>query len=163
MRGGKDCMGEKNTPAAGPKELPQVRMLQEKLLQESVMGGTRAASQAPAMASAPNNNSPATFSIPPEYFDQIIENAPQPISIVDDKHCVLRVNAEFTRLFGYTAEEIAGRNLPKLLVPPDRYAETSWIQQNVSAGRKLTLETRRQRKDGSLVELLLSMNRSELG
>jgi len=30
---------------------------------------------------------------------------------------VVRVNQEFTRLFGYTAEEVLGRRLPDLIVP----------------------------------------------
>jgi PAS domain S-box-containing protein len=41
-------------------------------------------------------------------------------------------------------------------VPPDRYTETAWIGECIKTQSKLLLETRRQRKDGSLVEVLLS-------
>ena len=41
-------------------------------------------------------------------------------------------------------------------MPPDRYAETAWIAECIKTEHKLSLETRRQRKDGSLVEVLLS-------
>ena len=90
------------------------------------------------------------------YFEQIIENAPEAVSIVDEDHRILRVNREFTRLFGFSAAEANGQTLEKLIVPPDRYAETAWIAQNVKTGTNLSLETRRQSKDGSLVEVLLS-------
>jgi len=89
-------------------------------------------------------------------YKQIIENAPEAITIVDELHRVIRINAEFTRMFGYTAAEAVGKRLDGFIVPPDRYAETAWISQNVTKGESLSLETRRLRKDGSLVEVLLA-------
>ena len=71
-----------------------------------------------------------------------------------------------TAFFASTANSLACLALPRprplesplkhLIVPPDRYAETAWIAQNVTTGANLSLETRRQRKDGSLVEVLVS-------
>src|SRR5450755_2706640 len=90
------------------------------------------------------------------YFEQIIENAPEAISIIDTELRILRINNEFTNLFGFTSEETTGRRLDQLIVPPDRYTETAWIGECVKTQSKLLLETRRQRKDGSLVEVLLS-------
>jgi len=90
------------------------------------------------------------------YFEQILECAPEAISIVDEDKRILRVNGEFKRLFGFSEADAVGRAIDRLVVPPDRYAETAWITENVQSGRKLVLETRRQRKDGSLIEVLLS-------
>jgi two-component system, cell cycle sensor histidine kinase and response regulator CckA len=90
------------------------------------------------------------------FFEQIIEHAPDAISIVDNDVRILRINTEFTHLFGFTSEESLGKRLDHLIVPPDRYTETTWITQCMNAERKATLETRRQRKDGSLVDVLLS-------
>jgi PAS fold len=44
------------------------------------------------------------------------------LSTDDDFH-VLRVNKEFTRIFGYAAEEVAGHWLPDLIIPEDLRAE----------------------------------------
>ncbi len=114
----------------------------------------------PASVSAPGNgNTNATdvrLTIEKAYFEQIIENAPEAISIVDEERRILRINGEFTRLFGFTAAEAAGKRLDELIVPPDRYAETAWITECIKTQNKLSLETRRQRKDGTLVEVLLS-------
>jgi PAS domain S-box-containing protein len=89
------------------------------------------------------------------YFKQIIENAPEAISILDENYRILRVNGEFTRLFGFSTEEAMGKP-SHLVVPPDRHAETAWIQESVEKGQTLSLETTRLRKDGTLVEVLLS-------
>ncbi len=103
-----------------------------------------------------SNGVDATQAVEKAYFEQLIENAPEAISIVDEELTILRINGEFTRLFGFTAAEITGKRLDRVIVPPDRYAETAWIAECIKTERKLSLETRRQRKDGSLVEVLLS-------
>jgi PAS domain S-box-containing protein len=112
----------------------------------------------PPPPASPSNGHATRVPLPVEkaYFEQIIENAPEAISIVDHEIKILRVNGEFTRLFGFTAAETAGKRLDELIVPPDRYAETAWISECIKTQNKISLETRRQRKDGSLVEVLLS-------
>ncbi len=112
----------------------------------------------PAPAPSPTNGNAAEvpLSVEKAYLEQIIENAPEAISIVDQELRILRINGEFTRVFGFTTDEAAGKRLDLLIVPPDRYAETAWISECIKTESKLSLETRRQRKDGSLVEVLLS-------
>ncbi|HKB97264.1 MAG TPA: PAS domain S-box protein [Terriglobales bacterium] len=114
-------------------------------------------SDPPPAPSPTNGNAPEVpLSVEKAYLEQIIENAPEAISIVDQELRILRINGEFTRVFGFTADEAAGKRLDRLIVPPDRYAETAWIGECLKTESKLSLETRRQRKDGSLVEVLLS-------
>jgi two-component system cell cycle sensor histidine kinase/response regulator CckA len=112
----------------------------------------------PPPAPSPTNGNAADvpLSVEKAYLEQIIENAPEAISIVDQELRILRINGEFTRVFGFTADEAVGKRLDRLIVPPDRYAETAWIAECIKTESKLSLETRRQRKDGSLVEVLLS-------
>src|SRR6202790_3559193 len=110
----------------------------------------------PAPSPANGNAAEVPLSVEKAYLEQSIENAPEAISIVDQELCILRINGEFTRVFGFTADEAAGKRLDLLIVPPDRYAETAWIGECIKTESKLSLETRRQRKDGSLVEVLLS-------
>jgi two-component system, cell cycle sensor histidine kinase and response regulator CckA len=110
----------------------------------------------PTPSPANGNAAEVPLSVEKAYLEQIIENAPEAISIVDQELRILRINGEFTRVFGFTADEAAGKRLDLLIVPPDRYAETAWIGECIKTESKLSLETRRQRKDGSLVEVLLS-------
>src|SRR5271170_5093554 len=53
------------------------------------------------------------------YFEQMLECAPEAISILDAENRVLRVNREFTRIFGFQPEEVTGRGLASLILPPD--------------------------------------------
>jgi len=90
------------------------------------------------------------------YLDQLVECAPEAITILDSCHQVTRINSEFTRMFGFALEEALGRLLDELVVPPDRTAESDWIQEAVEKGQKVTLETKRRRKDGTLVDVSVS-------
>ena len=90
------------------------------------------------------------------YLDQLVECAPEAITILDSCHQVTRINSEFTRMFGFTIEEALGRPLDELVVPPDRTAESDWIQEAVEKGQKVTLETKRRRKDSTLVDVSVS-------
>ena len=148
-------MGEKIAPAETSNELPRVKTLQDALAPSAPPIFTHFSDTAPATTPI-NGNSAEVFTVEKAYFEQIIENAPEAISIIDQDVRILRINGEFTRLFGFSADEVAGKRLDHLIVPPDRYAETAWIAETIRTQSKISLETRRQRKDGSLVEVLLS-------
>jgi len=93
------------------------------------------------------------------YLDELIESAPEAIVITDKKGRVFRVNPEFTRIFGYPAEEAVGRLIDDLVAPEYYHAAASAITKKVSLeGERVGLETVRRRKDGSLfhVSLLVS-------
>jgi len=153
-------MGEKIAPAATSAELPRVQAAQDSPAHEAppVFSPLSDCISDAAPAPAPANGHAAEVSLAVEkaYFEQIIETAPEAICVVDEEVRILRINGEFTRLFGFTADEAVGKRLDQLIVPPDRYAETAWITATVKTQDKLSLETRRQRKDGSLVEVLLA-------
>ncbi|BEL08686.1 hypothetical protein Q0Z83_068770 [Actinoplanes sichuanensis] len=61
------------------------------------------------------------------------------------------------RLYGYTAEEMVGSDVCRLL-PEDRLGEERELLARVRRGQALTrYETRRRRKDGKIIEVSLSM------
>jgi len=90
------------------------------------------------------------------YLEQLVECAPEAISILDNQHRVARINSEFTRVFGFRIEEALGRRLASLIMPPDRAAEIRWINEMLDKGQKVALDTKRQRKDGTLVDVFVS-------
>jgi len=90
------------------------------------------------------------------HLEQLVECAPEAISILDPGHQIMRVNGEFTRMFGYLPEEALGRRIESLIVPPDRSSETNWISEVLKRGQKVSLETKRQRKDGSLFDVFIA-------
>jgi PAS domain S-box-containing protein len=90
------------------------------------------------------------------YLDQLVECAPEAITILDPSHRVMRINSEFTRMFGFTMEEVMGKPLAELIVPTERIAESDWIEEAVENGQKVALETKRQRKEGTLLDVSVS-------
>src|SRR6266436_9371469 len=83
-----------------------------------------------------------------EQPDGLFELSPDAVILTDEDFHVLRVNKEFTRIFGYTAEEVAGQWLPDLIVPEELRTEALKNRDWLSSGNKVELETIRQRKDG---------------
>ncbi|MBU2664974.1 PAS domain S-box protein [Actinoplanes bogorensis] len=66
-------------------------------------------------------------------------------------------NSGAERLYGYTAAEMIGHDVTRLL-PPDRLDEEKHLLGRVNQGETLPQhETRRMRKDGSVIEVSLSM------
>ncbi|MEA2723022.1 MAG: hypothetical protein QOH59_793 [Gemmatimonadales bacterium] len=92
------------------------------------------------------------------HLDELFELAPHAVVLVDAKVAVLRVNKEFTRMFGYTAEETVGRPLLDLVAPEERLPEYQNNARMLSSGQKVESETIRRRKDG--VRIHVSMTAS---
>jgi PAS domain S-box-containing protein len=67
-------------------------------------------------------------------------------------------NRSATRLFGYAPEEVIGRPVT-ILIPPDHHHEEPVILARVSRGERIAhYETVRLRKDGTLVDVSLSVS-----
>jgi PAS domain S-box-containing protein len=83
-----------------------------------------------------------------EQLDGLFELSPDAVILTDEDYHVLRVNKEFTRIFGYAAEEAAGQWLPDLIVPEELRAESLQYRALLTSGKRVELEVTRQRKDG---------------
>jgi PAS domain S-box-containing protein len=83
-----------------------------------------------------------------EQLDGLFELSPDAVILTDEDLHVLRVNKEFTRMFGYTAEEAAGQWLPDLIVPEELRAEGLKNRDALISGKRVELEAIRQRKGG---------------
>ncbi len=91
-----------------------------------------------------------------QFLEQMFQASPDGLSIADRDHRVLWANETFVRMFGYEPAEVAGQPLENLVVPPDRLAEARWVSEAVSKGERITLETQRRKKDGTLLDVSVS-------
>ena len=67
-------------------------------------------------------------------------------------------NRAAERMFGYTAEEIVGRPI-RLIIPADRQSEEDQVLATIREGRAVEhFHTIRQRKDGNLIEISLTVS-----
>jgi PAS domain S-box-containing protein len=149
-------MGDNITQPATSAELSRAKFLREALQRR-----TLALSDPTATATASTEPITPSFATDsPElqraYLEQLVECAPEAISILDPEYRITRLNGEFTRIFGFSPEEALGERIDSLIVPPDRSAETRWIAELLVKGQKVVLETKRQRKDGTLLDVFIS-------
>ena len=91
-----------------------------------------------------------------QFFEQMFQASPDALSIADSEHRVLWANQTFAAMFGYAAEEIFGQPLESLVVPSNRLAESKWVTESLAKGERITLETKRRRKDGTLLDVSVS-------
>src|SRR5439155_9604985 len=82
-------------------------------------------------------------------LDALFEQAPQAVALMSVDHRVVRVNREFTRMFGYSTYETLGRCLSELIVPDESREEEQRDADMVAHGQRVEVEGVRQRKDGS--------------
>jgi PAS domain S-box-containing protein len=88
----------------------------------------------------------------------IIESSDDAIVSKNLESIVTSWNAGAERLFGYTAEEIIGRPIT-ILFPEDRQDEEEKILARIRRGERVEhFESTRQRKDGRLIEVALTIS-----
>ena len=145
-------MGNDTTSASGLAQLLRAKAIREALerhVPALFLPDDNAAVQGKRSSTTPGE-------VPEECLAQLVECAPEAISILDPQLQITQVNSEFTRVFGHQPEEALGRHLDSLIIPPDRHAETRWLVEMLARGEKVVLETKRLRKDGSLIDVLFS-------
>ena len=89
------------------------------------------------------------------YLDQLLESSQEGVVTTDNFGNVLRVNREFTKMFGYSREEAVGRSIDDLLAPQSLYKEATSITKLTAEGEKYALETKRRCKDGDVIDVSL--------
>ncbi|HCA80630.1 MAG TPA: hypothetical protein DEP53_12955 [Bacteroidetes bacterium] len=63
------------------------------------------------------------------------------------------VKEEFTRMFGYTHAEAVGKHINDLLASASYQEESGRLSRSVIHGERVELDSRRRRKDGSLIDV----------
>lgn len=91
-------------------------------------------------------------------FAAVFRNSPEALVYVDQKGDILNINPRFTELFGYTLEEIKGRNIDSGIIhPSSKLVEGEKLTKKSLKGY-LNFETIRKKKDGTLFPVSLSIS-----
>jgi PAS domain S-box-containing protein len=92
------------------------------------------------------------------HYAAIIEWSDDAIISKDLNGVIMSWNRGAQRLFGYTAGEVIGKPVT-ILMPEDRYNEEPMILERIRRGERIEhYETVRQRKDGTLVDISLTVS-----
>lgn len=91
------------------------------------------------------------LSLKDAYFQQLFENSPQAIIILDNQERIWTVNRGFEGLFGYNAEDLRQSSLNNLIVPPGLQDEGRDLMATVLEDQIVHTETVRRHQDGRLI------------
>ncbi len=91
------------------------------------------------------------FPLQNEYFRQLFAKSPDAVVFLDNDDRVIDVNESFTRMFGYTRNEVTRRALTSLIVPGDLQAESRELSKKVLKSSRVEADSIRKRKDGTPV------------
>ncbi|REF84653.1 PAS domain S-box-containing protein [Methylovirgula ligni] len=106
----------------------------------------------------PGNRRSALDAAIPQRLAAIVESSDDAILSKDLNGIITSWNEGARRLFGYEAEEMIGKSVT-ILIPTDRANEEPAILDRIRRGERVKhYETVRVRKDGSLVEISLSIS-----
>ena len=97
-----------------------------------------------------------------EEFKALFNSNPQAVAYSDENFCVISINPKFTEVFGFTPEEVRGKNLIDILVPEELKQE---MQNNIekSGSHAVSFQSKRKRKDGSTLQVFVSLASVSVG
>ena len=88
-----------------------------------------------------------------EYYESLVRNSPFAIVTLTLDQRIVASNPAFERIFGFSQQEVIGHDIDQLIAPPDLVNEASDLTESTLEGQVAHKVTRRQRKDGSQVEV----------
>jgi Amt family ammonium transporter len=87
-------------------------------------------------------------------MEDVLDSIPDAVAVVRGTQAIY-VNAAFTRIFGFSAEEVIGHSLREFLVPQTLRHEIARVRKAVDQFGVASLETVRMKKDGGLLDVAL--------
>jgi PAS domain S-box-containing protein len=88
-------------------------------------------------------------------LDELFKQAPDALAVLSTDDRIVRVNQEFTRLFGYEPHEVLQHPVNDLIVPEKEIERSREYTLQLKQGRRVAVETVRKRKDGTEVYVSL--------
>jgi Amt family ammonium transporter len=87
-----------------------------------------------------------------QLMEDVLASIPEAVAIVHGDR-LLYTNPAFTRMFGYTTEEMNGAQLGDFIVPETRQHEIAMLIQAVEQNGRAAIETVRKTKSGELIDV----------
>lgn len=81
------------------------------------------------------------------FLDKLFESAHEAIVVCGNDHQILRINDEFSHMFGYTPKEALGHQIDDVMASPTQKEEASGYTRQLSEGKRIAFESVRLRKD----------------
>ncbi|NGP77099.1 PAS domain S-box protein [Balneolaceae bacterium YR4-1] len=90
-----------------------------------------------------------------ELFTQLFQNSPIGIVMMNNENKVTMANAAFEEMFGYSFEELEGKNVDDLIVSRNKKGEAEHITDATHHGKQFNMESVRIAKDGTPLDVII--------
>lgn len=101
------------------------------------------------------------------HLQSILDTVPDGMIVIDERAIVLSFSAAAERMFGYTADEVCGRNVSLLMPSPHREHHDAYIRRYLTTGERRIVGIGRvvagRRKDGSTFPIELAVGEVSQG
>ncbi len=101
------------------------------------------------------------------HLRSILDTVPDGMVVIDERGIVQSLSAAAERMFGYSADEVSGRNVSMLMPTPYRESHDDYLARYLRTGERRIIGLGRvvagQRKDGSIFPLELSVGEVRSG
>jgi PAS domain S-box-containing protein len=88
-----------------------------------------------------------------QYMQELVSNSPVAIVTLDVNHDVVSCNPAFEKMYGYTEDEVIGRNLDDLITTEATRQEAVGYTQQALERDTVKVISQRRRRDGTMVDV----------
>ena len=85
------------------------------------------------------------------YYESLFRNIPSAVVTLDENHRIMAINPSFEKLFGYSINEIKGKDLDTIISDEDHISEAKSYTNKALSGETIHGIGKRRKKDGSWV------------
>jgi PAS domain S-box-containing protein len=90
-----------------------------------------------------------------ELLNQLFENSPMGIVLLDEQFMISNINKGFESIFGYSKDEIKGKSLMDFIISPELVEEADRLDKSAIKGEIDHIESYRYNKSGEKVHVLI--------
>jgi PAS domain S-box-containing protein len=87
------------------------------------------------------------------HFERLFESAPEGIALLDGSGKVHDINRAFAAMFGFTKDDILGRDITDMTIPPEGKEVARTALEAVMEGVSVSLDAQRSTKDGQSIDV----------
>jgi len=89
------------------------------------------------------------------YFEQLFNNSPEAIALLDNKNQVMKANKKFESLFGFKHSEMINQDIDNFILPKESLKKGKKYTKKVINGEEIKVEAIRKNKDGKRMDVFV--------
>lgn len=133
---------------SGKKKYARISALRSKINEKSVVFGFAFDTTKNILLSKELERKESQLTQETLFLSALLESSPEAIVVTDAEDNITRINPSFTKTFGYSEQEIKGKNLNSLIAHQRHLKEAINISDDIRKGNTVHFESYRYHKNG---------------